>query len=106
MKRSKSDTNNNGDFDEPRTGNVVFDSGTAGSLKNLSASQPDFDFDENDNVPIALPRKEVALVPSARQLSFGEDIVLGGDTALENIGIYIQEEIQPGVILEGYAVEL
>lgn len=86
--------------------NVVFNSGTADSRKSLHASHADFDFDVSENVPIALPRKEIAPVPRDRQLSFGESTLLGGDTALENIGTYVQEEIQPGVILEGYAVEL
>lgn len=86
--------------------NVVFDSGSADSRMNLHASHADFDFDENDNVPIALPRKEIVPMPRERKLSFGESTLLGGDTALENIGIYVQEEIQPGVILEGYAVEI
>lgn len=105
MKRSKGDSNNN-DNGSHDTGNVVFDSGTPDNRKSLQASDADFDFDLNDNVPVALPRKEIAPVPRDRQLSFGESTLLGGDTALENIGTYIQEEIQPGVILEGYAVEL
>lgn len=105
MKRSKSESNNN-ENNMHDAGNVVFDSGTVDSRRSLHSSQADFDFDVNDNVPIALPRREVAPVPRERQLSFGENIVLGGDTALENIGTYVQEEIQPGVILEGYAVEL
>lgn len=106
MKRSKSDSNNNFDGTNDEASNVVFNSGTANSRKKLHASDADFDFDVNDNVPIALPRKEIVPLPRERQLSFGEQTLLGGDTALENIGIYIQEEIQPGVILEGYAVEL
>lgn len=104
MKRSKSDSNNNDN--NGHEANVVFDSGTAERRKSRHASDADFDFDVNDNVPIALPRKEVVPVPRERRLSFGESTLLGGDTALENIGTYVQEEIQPGVILEGYAVEL
>lgn len=105
MKRSKSDTNNNDDATHEAS-NVVFNSGTVHSRSNSHVSYGDFDFDLNENVPIALPRKEVTPTPRDRQLSFGESTLLGGDTALENIGTYICEEIQPGVILEGYAVEL
>lgn len=77
----------------------------------MSNSNVNFDFDENDNAPIALPRREVQSisVPVAheRKLSFGESTILGGEeNTLENIGTYVQEEIQPGVILEGYAVEI
>lgn len=103
MKRSKSDTNNNDDAIHEAS-NVVFNSGTAQSRSSSHVSCGDFDFDVNENVPVALPRKEVT--PAPRQLSFGESTLLGGDTALEHIGTYIREEIQPGVILEGYAVEL
>lgn len=68
-----------------------------------------FDFDENDNLPpptVAPRLKPKAPVPSERKLSFGESTLLGGDDALHNIGTYVQEEIHPGVMLEGYAVEL
>lgn len=60
----------------------------------------------NENVPIALPRKALAAAPREQKLTFGEDTVLGATTALENIGTYIHEEIQPGIMLEGYAVEI
>lgn len=106
MKRSKSETNNNENAMHEAS-NVVFNSGAINSRKSsLHASHDDFDFQANDSLPIALPRKEVVPMPRDRRLSFGEEILLGGATSLENIGTYVQEEIQPGVILEGYAVEL
>lgn len=103
MKRSKDDERNANE-----TENVVFSSNNAINVNNdkSNVSHPDFDFDVNDNAPVALPRKALAPSPKERKLSFGEDTVLGADVALENIGTYIQEEIQPGIVLEGYAVEI
>lgn len=89
------------------TENVVFQSNGAESNNNCMRS--DFDFDVNDNAPVALPRKALQPAPcerTERTLSFGEDTMLGADKALESIGTYVQEEIQPGVVLEGYAVEI
>lgn len=88
------------DGGSPINGNIVYSS---------SSMKQNFDFDENDNLPppVAPRLKPVAPpVPSQRKLSFGESTLLGGDDALHNIGTYIQEEIHPGVMLEGYAVEL
>lgn len=105
MKRSKDDEQNAND-----TENIIYSSN--GNLNNnnsnetTSVTPSDFDFDENDNAPVALPRKALAPSPKERKLSFGEDTVLGANVALENIGTYIQEEIQPGIVLEGYAVEI
>lgn len=93
MKRNKSDTSTS-----PINGNVVF-----------SSIKANFDFDENDNFPPPVaPRtaKPRAPVPTERTLSFGADTLLGGDDSLHNIGTYVQEEIHPGIVLEGYAVEL
>lgn len=100
MKRSKSDYNNNGSdniMQSSAPANVVYRSK---NTNRSHKSNPDFDFDENDNVPIALPRKEIASNPRERKPSFGTS------NSLETIGTYVQEEIQPGVVLEGYAVEI
>lgn len=104
MKRSKDEENNS-----METENVIFSSNNSNDNANNNKSNDstaDFDFDVNDNAPIALPRKALAPSPKDRKLSFGENTVLGANVALENIGTYIQEEIQPGIVLEGYAVEI
>lgn len=104
MKRNKLD---NDDCASPTNGNIVYHSN---DQLTPSSAKVNFDFDENDNVaPPVAPRskpKAKAPVPSERKLSFGESTLLGGDDALHNIGTYVQEEIHPGVMLEGYAVEL
>lgn len=95
MKRNKTEEDNS-----PTNGNIVFSS---------SSLKPNFDFDENDNLPPPVaPRlkPKAPPIPSERKLSFGESTLLGGPDALHNIGTYVQEEIHPGVMLEGYAVEL
>lgn len=99
MKRNKSE---NIDCTSPTNGNLIYNSTSA------AKSNSNFDFDENDNLPppIAPRQKPSVPVPSERTLSFGESTVLGGDDALHNIGTYVHEEIHPGVVLEGYAVEL
>lgn len=79
-------------------GNVVYRS------NERNSSRIDFDFDVNDNVhpPPVAPRKLAAPIPSERKaVSFGER-----SNTFESIGTYVQEEIHPGILLEGYAVEL
>lgn len=102
MKRNKSETD---DCTSPTNGNIVYHSNSL-----LTATKANFDFDENENEhlppPVAPRQKPRAPVPTERTLSFGESTLLGGDDALHNIGTYVQEEIHPGVVLEGYAVEL
>lgn len=102
MKRNKSE---NGE--SPINGNVIY--------RNDNSSKVNFDFDENDNLPpppVAPRLKSQAPVPSERTLSFGENTIhdVGSsnvaDDSLQSIGTYVQEEIHPGVVLEGYAVEL
>lgn len=98
--RASMKRNSTEDGGSPINGNIVFSS---------SSMRQNFDFDENDNLPPPVaPRlkPKAPPVPSERKLSFGECTLLGGDDALHNIGTYIQEEIHPGVMLEGYAVEL
>lgn len=99
MKRNKSDS-----VDSPTNGNVVYNS----IEQSPSGANVNFDFDENDNLPppVAPRSRPPAPVPSERTLTFGESTLLGGDDALHNIGTYVQEEIHPGVMLEGYAIEL
>lgn len=97
MKRNKTDDNI---CTSPTNGNIVYHSNDA---------KVNFDFDENDNPPPVAPRpkpKARAPVPSERKVSYGESTLLGGDDALHNIGTYVNEEIIPGIVLEGYAVEL
>lgn len=101
MKRDKSESK---DCASPTNGNVVYHS----DRSLLTAARANFDFDENENesLPPPVAPRSKAPVPSERTLSFGESTLLGGDDALHNIGTYVQEEIHPGVMLEGYAVEL
>lgn len=100
MKRSKSENNNSSSLN----GNVVYHSYDTNGSKS---SRVNFDFDENDNVPPPIaPRGRVPPpVPSERKLSFGESNLMGDDSG-NTFGTYVQEEIHPGVVLEGYAVEL
>lgn len=101
MKRNKSE---NSECTSPTNGNVVYSSVD----RTSSGANVNFDFDENDNLPppVAPRQKPKAPVPSERKLSFGESTLLGEDDMLHSIGTYVQEEIHPGVMLEGYAVEL
>lgn len=99
MKRSKSEYNDNNAL--LPDGNIVYRSNEHVNGKSTLSPRANFDFDENDNPPPVAPRKrENAPVPSERNIAFGESI------SLESIGTYVQEEIHPGVMLEGYAVEL
>lgn len=95
MKRSKSDQSNSS---SPENGNIVYRSNVNGSR---SSPKVNFDFDENDNVPPPVaPRR--SLNPTDRKLSFDPS----AEDGLQSIGTYVQEEIHPGIVLEGYAVEL
>lgn len=100
MKRGASD-----DGSSMSNGNVVYRSAEHTNGKPARSSRIDFDFDENDNAhpPPVAPRKLAAPnpIPTERMVSFIER-----DLSLENIGTYVQEEIHPGILLEGYAVEL
>lgn len=98
MKRNKSDTDSG---TSPVNGNLVYHN------DNSSSTKVNFDFDENDNFPprVAPRQKSKAPVPRERKLEFGDSTVIGDDS-LQNIGTYVQEEIHPGVMLQGYAVEL
>lgn len=99
MKRSKSEYNNSSEA------NVIYKSNdTNGMMKSKSG---EFDFDTNESAqPVALPRKtSIAPVPNERKLSYGENRLIGGES-LESFGTYVQEEIGPGIILEGYAVDI
>lgn len=100
MKRSKSENNNNNNLQT----NVIYKSNETNNISKSRSS--DFDFDNNENVlPVALPRKSAnGPVPSDRKLSFGESLLTGGES-FESIGTYVHEEIGPGIVLEGYAVE-
>lgn len=95
MKRNKENGNN----DSPTyNGNVVF-----------SSTKKKFDSDENDNMPPQVAPRSNSIappVPTERKLSYEESNLIDGDDTLHNIGTYVQEEIHPGVMLEGYAVEL
>lgn len=84
-------------------GNVVYRSNDQTNSKPINSSRIDFDFDVNDNArpPPVAPRKLTAPIPSERKVTFGER-----SNTFESIGTYIQEEIHPGVLLEGYAIEL
>lgn len=104
MKRNKSEN-----CASPTNGNVIY--------HNDNSVRMNFDFDENDNVPppkVAPRIRPRAPVPTERTLSFGENTFHGDedarindvDDSLQAIGTYVQEEIHPGVMLEGYAVEL
>ncbi|XP_031623809.1 neither inactivation nor afterpotential protein C [Contarinia nasturtii] len=95
MKRNK-ENGNDGD-NSPTNGNIVYSS--------ASSAKVNFDFDENDNIPPPVAPRVKAPVPSERKLCFGESTLLGGDDALHNIGTYVSEEIHPGIMLEGYAIE-
>lgn len=103
MKRNKSEVGAS-----PINGNVIY--------HNNNSAKVNFDFDENDNLPpppVAPRVKPRAPVPPERILSFGENTFHRDDAnsdhvddSLQAIGTYVQEEICPGVMLEGYAVEL
>lgn len=84
-------------------GNVVYRSGERMNGRPGNSSRIDFDFDVNDNVhpPPVAPRKLAAPIPSERKVAFGER-----SNTFESIGTYVHEEIHPGILLEGYAVEL
>lgn len=110
MKRSKSE-NNNGSFDSGSNGNLVYRSHEMNGSRSPVSRKVNFDFDENDNTPPPIaPRsgvKKIAPpVPTERRLTSGERMMLGGDPNENQFGTYVQEEIHPGVVLEGYAVEL
>lgn len=99
MRRSKSDQ---GEGSSPENGNIVYRS-SADVNDSKSSARVNFDFDENDNVPPPVaPRRTV--VPSEKKLSFDDTIEF--ENGLQDIGTYVHEEIHPGIILEGYAVEL
>lgn len=91
MKRSRSENNNS-----MNNGNIIYHSQDLNGTK--SSSKVNFGFDVNDNDPPAIaPRNKAAPpVPSERKSS----------AETNSFGTYVQEEIHPGVILEGYAVEL
>lgn len=76
-------------------GNIIYQSQELIALK--SSSKMNFGFDVNDNgpPPIAPRNKAAPPVPIERTSS----------VEISSIGTYVQEEIHPGVILEGYAVE-
>lgn len=100
MKRSKSEYNNS-----ESNVNVIYKSHETNGISKTRSS--DFDFDSSENaLPVALPRKTTTTpVPIDRKLSFGESSLIGGES-LEQLGTYVQEEIGPGIILEGYAVDI
>lgn len=102
MKRNKSETS-----DFTTNGNVIY--------HNDNSTRVNFDFDFNDNLPpppVAPRLSPRAPIPSERTLSFGDNTFHGDDNgdnvdySLHSIGTYVQEEIHPGVVLEGYAVDL
>lgn len=76
--------------------NIIYHSQDLNGLK--SSSKLNFGSDVNDNgpPPIAPRNKTAPPVPSERKSS----------VETNNFGTYVQEEIHPGVFLEGYAVEL
>lgn len=104
MKRSKDLDNNN----SQSANNVVYRSA---EVNDSISSRVNFDFDENDNIPIALPRKVLSNsnvpAPKERTLALSdESIVAPNGNNFQSLGTYVQEEIRPGVILEGYAVDI
>lgn len=110
MKRSKSDGNNSIAGSTTSVKNVVFKSEDMNGVVKSKSTTRDFDFtDQETDIPIALPRSAVKSintpVPSERRPSFGESTLIGGES-FENIGTYVQEEIGPGIVLEGYAVDI
>lgn len=91
MKRSQSDNNNS-----MSNGNIIYHSQELNG--SISSSKVNFGFDLNDNgpPPIAPRNKAAPPVPIDRKSS----------VETNSFGTYVQEEIHPGVILEGYAIEL
>lgn len=78
-------------------GNIIYHSQEFNGSR--SPSKVNFGFDVNDNGPPPVaPRNRDAVVPvpSERKSSIETN----------SFGTYVQEEIHPGVVLEGYAVEL
>lgn len=56
--------------------------------------------DENDNALASMATP----IPNERKMSLPK--WMDKSVSLDNIGVYVSEEIHPGVILEGYAVEI
>lgn len=56
--------------------------------------------DENENAMASM----AAPIPNERKMSLPK--WMDKSESIDNIGVYVQEEIHPGVILEGYAVEI
>lgn len=99
MKRSKSDQiqNGNGHQSSGYTSQLIYN--------NDSRPSRDFNLDDNRNANNNSPN-QVRPVPKARKQSIEPGITIHNGGSLEDIGVYVQEEIQPGVILEGYAVDI
>lgn len=100
--RASNESNNN------RSNNVIYQKhnrpdDTMSSVPQRSRPQSRLSFkgiDENENAMASMATP----IPNERKMSLPK--WMDKNDSLDNIGIYVQEEIHPGVILEGYAVEI
>lgn len=94
MKRSKSDQNEN-----DRNG---YTSEVILPRYSLNVTS---DFNYNDGERIISPTNDVKPLPRARNVVIDKRPMSSG--SMKDLGaVYVQEEIHPGVVLEGYSVDI